>query len=323
MRPWIGITGVCIVGWLTVGVGSASAAWDNVFQACCHSCKTPQISSFYAPRISYSAPAPQVTYRQRCYYQPVTTYKMQTRLEPVTSYRTSYYYEPVTSYRYTSYYDPCTGCCKRVACPTTSYRLRSQCNAVVNYVQRCEMVPVTSYRRSCCYEPVCVDPCAPSASPGISEFEGVPPATIDENGGLPGISEGRDPYLDPPGVLESDPFNGGGTSERAKPNLTPEPPLNPPVRLDRFAGNTDPRLQGRVVANDQATPKSGARIIFVSARQQEQRQAVESDPSGRFDVTLASGEWYLYIGDGSGKAVYHSRISLRPEDHRLVTVVSR
>lgn len=178
MRMFTGIA-VLTVGWLAVGNGDASAAWNNVFQTCCHSC---------GPRTSYAAPAapsggccptapaaccPTISYQQRCCYQPYTAYKQQTYYEPVTTYRTSQYWEPVTSYRYTSYYDPCTGCCQRVATPHTSYKLRSQCNAVQSYVQRCQMVPYTAYRQSCYMEPV-VSYSAPPACPTCPTTAGCP-----------------------------------------------------------------------------------------------------------------------------------------------------
>lgn len=40
---------VIAFGWLSVGVGTASAAWDNVFQTCCNGCRSAPRSSFFAP----------------------------------------------------------------------------------------------------------------------------------------------------------------------------------------------------------------------------------------------------------------------------------
>src|SRR5262245_21950821 len=118
--------------------GPAAAAWNNVFQVTCHSCRS---SVSMASPISACAPAcPQpactTQYAQRSYYQPVTSYRTSYYYEPVTSYRTSYYYEPVTSYRYSCYYDPCTCSYQQVAQPVTCYRLRSQCCPVTSYLQR-------------------------------------------------------------------------------------------------------------------------------------------------------------------------------------------
>lgn len=331
MKPVYGAVGVCLV-WLTLGMGTASAAWDNVFQVTCHSCRKPTpIRSFFAPRpvVVAAAPAtdccpqPTISYRQRCFYQPVTSYRMATKVEPVTSYRMSYYYEPVTTVRYMTYRDPCTGCCRRVACPSTSYRLRSRCNAVVSYVQRCEMVPVTTYRRSCCYEPVVSQPCCPDpcATPGITEAPGaggIAPI-IDEN---PNVA----PRIDEEGATlpeQNLPITGGS----GKPlRGSPEPPVaapQPALRLDRFTNAEGPRLQGRVVSSDRATPRANTKLIFVNAQKQDQRQAALADQSGQFNVTLPEGDWLIYMADGSGKAVYHSRIQMQPQSSRVVTVVSR
>src|SRR5581483_9653144 len=105
MRPLRGAVWVCA---LTVWAGAArpaSAAWDNVFQVCCHSCRSS--ASYYAAPAPVAAadpccapqPCQQCTtrYVQRCYYQPVTIYQTSHYYEPVTTYRTSYYYEPVTT----------------------------------------------------------------------------------------------------------------------------------------------------------------------------------------------------------------------------------
>src|SRR4051812_44335584 len=121
MRPLRGYVWGCALVALAAGGGPARAAWNNVFQVCCHHC---QSSGYAAAPVAAAAPAcadpcPQQTcttrYVQRCYYQPVTCYRTQTYYEPVTTYRTSYYYEPVCSYRYSCYYDPCTCSYQQVA----------------------------------------------------------------------------------------------------------------------------------------------------------------------------------------------------------------
>jgi hypothetical protein len=121
------IVGLCAAGLLASEAGTASAAWNNVFQTTLFGrCRKRTTTKFVAaPVVAYAAPAapccntcnspppapcgPACTtkYVQRCYYQPVTTYQTQSYYEPVTTYRTSYYYEPVTSYTYSCYYDDC------------------------------------------------------------------------------------------------------------------------------------------------------------------------------------------------------------------------
>ena len=197
----------CAVVLLAVGASPVRAAWDNVFQVCCHHCgHQPAVSSYTPPVVSsYAPPAsccPQpacctTNYQARCYYEPVTTYQSKTYYEPVTSYRTSYYYEPVTSYRTSYYYDP--SCCsyKQSCTQVTNYQLRSQSCPVQSWVQRCASVPVQSYRQSFYWEPVttcqappaCPAPC--SASPYPPDGSAVPPGALLRPAGAPSISERR------------------------------------------------------------------------------------------------------------------------------------
>ncbi|VTR97988.1 carboxypeptidase regulatory-like domain-containing protein [Tuwongella immobilis] len=324
MKPWTGWAGAFVLlGWLGLGAGQASAAWNNVFQVCCHGCRSQQSSSFFAPAPPPPTACPQISYVQRSYYQPVTTYKMETRYEPVTTYRTSYYYEPVTSVRYSSYYDPCTGCCKQVATPVTSYRLRSQCNAVQSYVQRCAMVPVTSYRISYYSEPVvtysapacptCPPPC-PTCTPGQPQ---------------PNVTE-QPPAANPlpaspsPGVTET-PGNGNGLlGPQSVPGSYKQPAPTPkaPMQMNRLASGSG-RLAGQLVYEDRFTPKANATVVFVSRTNLDNRQQITTDPMGRFQTSLPPGDWWLYVSGQDGKPVFHSAVHVNPQDDRLVTVVSR
>jgi len=308
MRTFAGIA-VLTAALLTTGTGTASAAWDNVFQTCCNGCNPAPRSSFFAPAPSPCCPS--VSYQQRCYYQPYTAYKQESYYEPVTTYRTSDYGEGVTAYRYTSYYDPCTGCCQKVATPYTSYQLRSQCNAVQSYVQRCQMVPYTAYRQSCYMEPVvsyaapACPTCPTGVAPAVSE-PGAPPIRKP----LPGVSEEN---------KNLPPQNLPNPTNRVVPPSNSSPS---PLRADRIASNANGRLQGTVVADDRITPKGGSRIIFSNSNQGQQFSA-QADPAGRFAIDLPPGEWNLYMTAADGKPVYHSQIDVKHNDQRLVTVVSR
>ena len=322
MKAFTGIA-VLTVGCLVGEVDTASAAWNNVFQASCRSCRSN--TSYYAPAPSCDpcpAPCPTISYRQRCCYQPYTAYRQQTVMEPVTTYKTSYYWDPVTTYRYTSYYDPCTGCCQQVATPCTSYRLRSQCNACQSYVQRCQMVPYTAYRQSCYMEPVvtyappaCPTPCptpCPTSPIGAGVQEGVQsqPGLPDiDRRPLPGVSEGPDRTLPPQNI----PNNRRVTPSESK----------SPTRMDRIASNSNGRLQGMVVSDDRITPKGGARITFASGSKRDTQFSAQADSTGRFAVELPAGEWDLYMTARDGKPVFHSQIVVKNNDQRLVTVVSR
>src|SRR5215471_15338772 len=191
MKPFRVAGWLCALGlWITDG-GALQAAWCNVFQVCCDSCRQRVSASFYAAPVVAAAspccpqPCPPVCttrYEMRCFYQPVTCYQTRTYYEPVTTYRTSYYYEPVTSYRYSCYFDPCTCQYQQVACPTTCYRLRSQCCPVQSWVQRCCRVPVTSYQAYSVWEPVttCCQPAAPACPPanGVAVAPAAPQAVL-------------------------------------------------------------------------------------------------------------------------------------------------
>lgn len=333
---------ICALWLFGSGVGSARAAWNNVFQVCCFSCRQPNTVSNYAPA-PCPTPCPQPTcttqYVQRCYYQPVTNYETRSYYEPVTSYRTSYYYEPMTSYRYVSYYDPCNCSCQQVAVPTTSYRLRSQCCPVQNWVQRCYQVAVTNYQQVSYYEPVtsCNYPqpaCPPAQTsappPAVSTIPGAP-----ANPPQPGVSEQRTPGTGANGTgsgsplydryYPSTPSNplppASGSSLRPVPQPLPVTPPAP-VKLERIVAIPGPMLQGQVVSRDNA-PRSGAKLIFVNAARQGQQHPVTADARGQFRVTLASGAWYVYLTGADGRAVLDSKIELRDHENLKMTLVSR
>jgi hypothetical protein len=328
----------CALLLLAADVGTARAAWCNVFQVCCNSCRNQPVVANYGPDPCCAPPPPVCTtrYVQRCYYCPVTTYQTRSYYQQVTTYRTSYYYEPVTSYRYSCYVDPCTGCTTQVACPQTCYKLRSQCCPVQSWVQRCCQVPVQSYRIASYWEPVttCCQPqapCCPTAGvavPGVN----VSPAPA----GQPGVSEQR---LQPtPGVqvvpdrssgtpLYDNRFPSNSGSATNPSNLRPTllPPIPPPapsVRLDRIVSIPQSQVQGQLVRNDNA-PRSGAQLTFVSTDAQAARRQVTTDAAGKFNVTLASGGWLVYIDDTDKQPIFQTRLTLGDNENRQITLVSR
>ena len=92
MRPHRGSLWCCALAALALTNGSARAAWDNVFQVCCHNCRSSNYVAAAVPAPCNSCPQQTCTtrYVQRCYYQPVTTYRQSCYMEPVTTYRTRY-----------------------------------------------------------------------------------------------------------------------------------------------------------------------------------------------------------------------------------------
>jgi len=344
---------------LATWTGPAPAAWNNVFQVCCHKCRSNYISS-YPYVASYAAPdccpqpcAPQPTcttrYVMRSYYQPVTTYKQETYLEPVTSYRTSYYWEPCTRYRYSCYYDPCTCSYQQVATPITSYRLRSQCSPVTSYLQRCALRPVTSWTQVSYYEPVttccntttgapvAAPPPGAAVVPGVQE--GVQPSQPQQQTVPPGVSEerqqsptGSDSYKkleNAPGATPFMPPVRDGSSSRQPQLRAPvqapiaAPTQAPPkVRLDRIASIAEPSVDGQVVSLERAI-QPGGKLLFVSTDVQGQQQTVQADAKGQVRAKLPVGGWLVYLVEKDGKPDFQQRLEVRENETKLLTFVKR
>lgn len=367
MRPFRGSLWCCALAALTMANGSAKAAWNNVFQVCCHNCQSSNYVA--APAPVAAAPAPcggcqQCTtqYIQRCYYQPVTTYRQSCYMEPVTTYRTSYYYEPCTSYRYSCYYDPCTCRYQQVAQPVTTYRLRSQCCPVTSYLQRCCMQPVTSYQQvtyyvpqtTCCTTtigapvaapcpsaaPVSVPPAMPGAAvqggpvPGAAvqgaPLGSQPPAVSGGPIGAPPAGASGQPYSPPAGVSGTPeppaPEQAGATSNRfpympksngttyRQPQLQAPVPAQPAapapkanVRFDRITSAPRHNTEGQVVRADRM-PHARTKVIFVCTDEQGGRRSLTTDDAGRFQTTLAAGNWLIYTQDAAGRLVYQQKV---------------
>ena len=304
--------------------GTAPAAWDNVFQVCCDDCR-PRTSFFAPPCDPCPQPCPQpemrISYVQRCYYQPVTEYVRKTYYEPVTKKVTSYYYEPVTTYRYSTYYDPCTGCPQKVCTPCTSYRLRSKCNSVTSYVERCAMVPVTTLKQVTYQQPVVsyyyppAQDCCPPASSGYPSipYSGAP--RVDElRTNPPGVTPGTGDYIPPQSVPT--PMNPGMSNPRPNSNVK----LRPEKTVSRSSHVT---VRGEVTMPDQLTPRTDAKLVFVSAENPDVKQYVNANSFGEFDTRLTAGKWYLYLGGDNGRATYHKELNLGDRDTYDYKVVSR
>ena len=313
-----------VVSGLFCSAGTASAAWNNVYQVCCNDC--PKARASYYPPAPQAQPHVQVNYIQRSYYQPVTEYVQKSYYEPVTRNYTSYYYEPVTSYSYTTYYDPCSGCPQKIATPVTSYRLRSQCNSATSYVQRCAMVPVTTLKPVTVRQPVVTYyyPPEPVCPPTGSSY-GSP--MIPQTG--PVVDELRPPAS----VVPSAPSTQGGMQETMPATNLPtapgmslprSPAIAPKPRLDRTASRSGiVTVRGEVVMADQLTPRPGTKIVFVRADKPTVREYATANAYGEFDTQLPAGNWIVYLGSTNGQAVYHKQVSLGDQDSYNYRVVSR
>jgi hypothetical protein len=303
--------------------GPAAAAWNNVFQVCCHNCDRPRVA-FSVPCPEPCPPCPQpevrISYVQRCFYQPVTEMVRKSYFEPVTRNVTSFFFEPVTTYTYRTFYDPCTGCPQTVCVPCTSFRLRSQCNSVTSFVERCAMVPVTTLRPVTVTQPVVTyytPPCPPDPCPPASGFTPIPPAT-----GGPSVQELR---ANPPSVMPATPETIPSTNVPVTPGASyPRPGANTRLRPEKTVSRSSVvTVRGEVVRPDQLTPRGNAKLVFVNADKPDQKEYVTANAYGEFDVRLAAGNWYLYLGGDNGRATYHKQIALGDRDTVDYKVVSR
>ena len=82
-------------------------------------------------------------------------------------------------------------------------------------------------------------------------------------------------------------------------------------------------FSGEVVERDTVTPRPGVKLVFVSADNLQNREYVTTDAFGQFDVRLPAGNWYLYLGDGNGRAEYHKKIQVNESTPSSYKVVSR
>lgn len=302
---------------LAVTSSPASAGWNNVFQVCCNDCNRPRVSYYAAPAPAQScAPSQKVEYQQRSYYEPITVMKPEKYLEPVQVRSKSYYWEPVTSYSYSCYVDPCTGCRSQVATPRTSYRLQEQCNTSMRYVERTRMVPVQSQRLVTETVPVVTyyyPPTRSYSSPIESAPAPVAPAA-------PRVDELRTPPSIAPEGNSNIPSQNLPTQSLPRSMPAPARPLGK-VNAHTTSRLTTAGVRGEVVQNDQITPRPAAKLVFVNATNLENREYVTADSFGNFDVTLTAGDWYVYLGNGEGKATFHKKITVG--DARDFKVVSR
>jgi hypothetical protein len=323
----------------------AQAAWDNVFQPACN-CRpaqtsryyTPPVVAGYTPVVAQYGPAPVVAnappasdcqqcttrYVQRSYYQPVTTMESRSYYEKVTSYQASSYYEPVTSYRIAYYPDSCGCGYKQVAVPQTSYSLKTQYSPVDNWVQRCTQVPVTTQQLAYYLEPqttctqTTVGAPIPMPAPSCPAPSCAPSAPAQSYSPPP-----QQPMAAPQGPIGS---QAVPSYYFAPTNNTSAPPLAAPtppqfVAPERIAAANTDVVHGQVTRRD-GSPKSGTQILFVSASSKQVAQTVAND-NGRFNVSLPTGNYYIYFASRESGPAYQGQVQIRPNQPNDLTLVNR
>jgi hypothetical protein len=358
---WCNVFQVCCAscGHSSAYVAPAAPVAVGVAADPCNPCCPPPQRVCTTRYIQRSFYVPVTCYQTRSYYERVTSYRTSYFWEPVTSCRCSWYFDPCTC----CYKQVCcpTTCyqLRSQCCPVESWVQRCCQVPVTTYQQSCYWEPVTT----CCEVPSCPcsTPCpCPSATPAIGAVPGaatapaVPPATgtIPPQGvppaagsypPQPGVNEQRSVPV--PGVGESHdngtsngayngyrqypPQNGtpGASLNRPLPPQTPAPPAAPmaappKVRLDHIVMGPGPSVEGQVVGRDR-NPHAGAELLFVSAERQGSQHAVRADGQGLFHVGLTSGGWLVYVRGADGTPVFKSRIDVREEETKKMTLVSR
>lgn len=294
----------------------ASAGWNNVYQVTCWGCRKRESSYYVAPAPVQSRSSYRLShYETETRSESVTVMKPERYIEEVPTTERRSYYEPQTTYSRSSYYNPVTGCCEVVEKPTTRMIRREECATVMKPVERLRMVPTQVERQYEVRRPVYVGPeervykapvCAlPNAGTGSA-----PQVDVIRSQG-PAVSSEPERIL-PPNV----PTNpGGGVSQ---------PRAMPPAKVNArtTSRSSSTAVRGEVVRNDQTTPLAGAKLVLVSAADKNVREYATADEFGRFDLQVPTGNWHLYVGDGSGRASFHKTVSLG-EAERTFTVVSR
>ncbi len=326
MRPLLRLSAplVAAAGLLATG-GTAAAGWDNVFQVCCHDCKARPRAAYYAdPCPQPCPPQAHVEYQRSYYYEPVTVMRAERYTEAVPTQVRSYYWEPVTTYTRASYYDPCTCTCQDICVPRTSYVRKERCDTVTRYCERIRMVPVQVQRKVEVTRPV-VTYYGPETRRYLPADCELPPAGV-AGPAAPRVDELR---VNPPSVMPDTsitiPPTQLPTIPNARPRTMPPParPVTGPVNAHTTSRPGPATVRGEIVQSDRVTPRPGAKLVFVSAADTDRREYVTADRFGNFDLKLPAGDWYVYLGNGDGRALFHKKITVRESESREFQVVSR
>jgi hypothetical protein len=140
-----------------------------------------------------------------------------------------------------------------------------------------------------------------------------PPPPVINDQKTPGNGGIYDRFY-PPKQMNFQPLN-------MPPAVKPITPPPPPIKLDRIVVGPDAGVEGRVLRSDN-TPRPNAKVMFVSADHLAPPRTVTANSAGRFEVTLASGGWLVYLDAPDGTQIYHSRIEVGPNQPRI-TLVNR
>jgi hypothetical protein len=276
---------------------------------------------------------PCTSYRYSCSYDPcscsyqqvacpVTTYRLRAQSCPVTSYLQRCCMQPVTTYQQVTYYVPQTTCCTTtIGAPIAA----PSCAPSVAPAAPPPSAAPPAYQGGPAAAPPMVQggPAAPqpsvqgapmvpapgaygapnSAPPAVSGQSNVPP---------PAVQGGSEPLPPAQAGATSNNYrvprmpNSDGSAYRQPrlqapvPAQPAAPTPKPSVRLDRITSAPRHNTEGQVVRADRL-PQSGVKVIFVGADEQAGRHSLTTDGSGRFQTTLAAGNWLVYTQDAASR----------------------
>lgn len=305
---------------VALAAAPAAAGWDNAFQVACWHCKRPRVSN-YAPPVVHAAPQqvqrlPDIV---ECEDQPITVMRPQVEQVPVQTLERRSFYEPVTTYTTRSYYDPKTCQTETINIPRTSMVRREECNTVTKYVERVREVPVQTTRKVCKRTPVTqITQYGPTTSSVECDNCQLPPAASG-SGRAPSVTV--EPGRPPRAVIEQDRIPAPNVP------IVPQGLSNP--RSSRYSGPVTSRtvgrsapVQGEVVLADRHTPRPNTKVIFLSQSNLDDRIETTTDGFGQFDAALPAGDWYVYLGTGTGRATYTNAVTVG-DAGKTLTVVSK
>jgi hypothetical protein len=107
------------------------------------------------------------------------------------------------------------------------------------------------------------------------------------------------------------------------PTQSTTPRVDPRVRFDRITSTPRHNAEGQVVGADRA-PQGRSQVLFVNADRKGDRQSLTTDHWGRFQTTLASGNWLVYVKDASGRLIYQQKVEVAEGKPTVpMTLVSR
>jgi len=312
-----------IVALMTLGDTAAQAGWDNVFQVACRNCRPRETrASYYTSTPAPAASRSSTSYSEVETYESVTVMKPTIESVPVQVQVRSYYDAPVTTYTRRSYRNA-AGCVEEMDVPCTRFVRKEECNTVTRYVERMKMVPTEVRRKVIERTPVTtiVGPTTRYYAPECENC-GLPPASTS--------SPLRPPTVEPiPSTLPRTQMGERLDPQDVKRNKSaaPLPPAKP------FTGSVNARttslsgaasaVRGEVVGADRATPKAGAKLVFVSDANFDEMVRATADDYGNFTARLAPGKWHVYVGNGNGRADRTTEVTVAAYDATPLQVVGR